>query len=474
MVSGLPFDRALNLLQKYGKVSRLDIPHFLIATVITVISDLAYFRPDRKVVEEAIHLIEKYDYMDACSFAYGLSSYLHESKGRFIEDVLISLKNVAKEDPFTALLLSHNLSRLYALFGDKFRGVLKYFEKRRKRRYIQELDAVEPYHESEISRDIERIRPKGFGNKQIRKLIKFAIYDDVVRKLCPLDFVESGDMGLELPSDDLDECLRYLRKKLDEYMDALGIDLQKGWKFLPWLKAGSKTALKVLQGKCVEKVGPTRTFPLRARGDLKSVAGELEGYARQMGMEIELRDYDLPSLKEVARKIYLALDRKELSEGDRQEMRINLERIMKMESATKGCFITINPPMEEQLLALQLISSCLSPGGGYFDYTESYLQNEYTSFAVVKDRRGRIVGRVTIFRGVDEDGNPVISRVSRVYSIVPLSGREIDKALKEYARENSLRWLEEGVIRIPGLEGAYDDFVEGEEGRIVIRKADRD
>jgi len=120
---------------------------------------------------------------------------------------------------------------------------------------------------------------------------------------------------------------------------------------------------------------------------------------------------------------------------------------------------------------LQNVGSCLSPGGAYFqEYTQMYLENPNVFWAVIKDSDGKIVGRVTVFHG-RQDGNDVVARTSKIYSLVPISQRSVDRALKMYAEDMNIKFIDSGKMVVDGLVDAYDDYADWKDNRVVIDKS---
>jgi hypothetical protein len=134
----------------------------------------------------------------------------------------------------------------------------------------------------------------------------------------------------------------------------------------------------------------------------------------------------------------------------------------------------LNPKdLETQMEALQNITSCLSPGGYYFDYTKSYLKNQYFFWAVIK-ANDKVVGRATICIGKKVSGgstNPKIStkyslcRISEIRSDVKVSERAVDSALCTYAKEAGMGFIKNGNMFIDKIDDIYDDYADLDTGR---------
>jgi len=85
--------------------------------------------------------------------------------------------------------------------------------------------------------------------------------------------------------------------------------------------------------------------------------------------------------------------------------------------------------------------------------------------AVITNDEGEIIGRFTLFRGYGENNAPVITRASKLHlsSSHMVDEASVDKKLEEYARSSGIGFIREGIIKIPGLRGVYDDYVAGYE-----------
>lgn len=198
---------------------------------------------------------------------------------------------------------------------------------------------------------------------------------------------------------------------------------------------------------------------------------EIESYAQTIGTklpEVPSESLNLEALKQMAGHIISELSkRKDIPQEILEEIKPNLNRISTSIDKAGNYTFSVNPSdMKSQLEALQNVTSCLSPEGSKFQYTKKYLKNPYISFATIKGARG-IVGRVTIFQGTDENGNPAIARVSSVYAQVPIDEGEIDKLLEKYASETNITFVKQGKLTVPGLQDYYDDFIGAGKGPVV-------
>jgi hypothetical protein len=209
-----------------------------------------------------------------------------------------------------------------------------------------------------------------------------------------------------------------------------------------------------------------------AKLDLEGMKRDIESYAKAIGIElpeVPVEDLHLESLKQMATYVIAELSkRKDISEEILKEIKPNLDRIAASMGKGGSYTLSINPQdIKSQMEALQNVGSCLSPGGIRFQYTKGYLKNPNTSWATIKGTQG-IVGRVTMFRGTDESGNPAIARVSRVYARAPIDESEVDKLLRSYANEANVTFVERGKLTVPDLQAFYDDFIGTGRGSFIV------
>ena len=167
---------------------------------------------------------------------------------------------------------------------------------------------------------------------------------------------------------------------------------------------------------------------------------------------------------------------KNLDQEVSSEIDLNLNRISEFintntNNSSRKYKLSVNPSdLESQMESLQNITSCLSPYGKNFEFTKAYLANPNTFFAVIKNDKEKVVGRVTMMMGKDKDGKDKIARVSKVYKIAPLNEKAIDEALIKYAKEMGAEFMENGEMTVEGLERVSDDFVKGENGKVVVKR----
>lgn len=406
-----------------------------------------------------------------------------------IKDFVRSIKALYIRDKVTGRLVTKNAERIYQLFGEKYGGILSYLERRRDRESLLKLEKI--CDKEGVAREISKIRMGEFGNKQAERLVNLAYYLDIAYKL-----------GLQPEiTENLQASYEEVESKSRKYiLEKLGIqDLDKAIKFIPWLKTGDTTALKVLRGENVEKFGIARSYELGNDVEVpyEDIKNDLWTYAQTIGLDIKIEDInDLNYLKSVAEKIMSEVGRKkDIKPEVLGEIKPNLSRILNLTyKAGRTYRIDINPSdLESQMEVLQNVTSCLSPGGGNFLYAQEYLKNPYTFWAVIKNEKN-IVGRATVFIGEKEEeeisrrvqesregdsgtGNEknkdyAIARASKVYSTAPVSEEVVDGALQQYAKESGYTFLHEGIFTVPGLTKVYDDFVHAGEkpGVVVIKK----
>lgn len=246
----------------------------------------------------------------------------------------------------------------------------------------------------------------------------------------------------------------------------------------------------MLRGEEVKKFGITKSYLLRNNVEIsfRRVIEELRSYAEMAGLEMKIEDkHDLGYVKEVARRIMSKVERKrDLEPEVLGEILPNLNRILNLtHNADTTYILHIDPQdLESQMEALQSVTSCMSPGGSRFSYTQEYMENPYTWWVVIKDGKN-VVGRVTIFVGKDYKRPGIlgrvwgilnrmmgrtfcIARVSKVHSHALVEEESIDEALRKYARDCGYSFLESGTMVVPGLKKVYDDFVIP--GEVVVRR----
>jgi len=220
--------------------------------------------------------------------------------------------------------------------------------------------------------------------------------------------------------------------------------------------------------------------------DLAEMRNELSEYTnlfeKIIGEKIEIQEDDLSAYQEIGRKMldelkgwkrYNAEKAKEY-EKEINEIEPNLERILrKKEVEIREGEVRFEPyNFASQLQALAYVRSCLSPGGCNFYYTKHYFAHVPNIFwAVIYDDKKRIVGRATIGVGYDEDGNVYVARLSKEerYCHLPLSAKELDRAIAGYAKVLGAKIKKCGTLEIPGIGNeAYDDYLKsGSEPNVV-------
>jgi len=384
-----------------------------------------------------------------------------------LKDGLETVVSIQERDKATAILLLEVLPKLFRAFGDKYKVVLDYVK--RKRENLRRIGAFK--HQDKMSEDLKKIQLIDFGTRQGERLVKLAISLDLISELN--EALQLGISDVEIVPD-LKTSYDNVQNTLKGISQQLGItNLEEVYKFLPWIITKDETALKVLRGEEVAKIGEARSCNLQASAkfDPEGMKKEIDSYAQAIGIElpeVSLEDLNLESLKQMAIYIVAELSKKkDVSEEVLREVKPNLDRIITSVGKGGSYTFSINPQdMKSQLEALQNVGSCLSPGGSMFRYTKEYLKNPNTSWATIKGTQG-VVGRVTMFRGTDENGNPAIARVSKVYAQVPINESEVDRALRNYALETGVGFIERGKLTVPGLEEFYDDFIGTGRGSVV-------
>lgn len=376
-----------------------------------------------------------------------------------IKGLCRSLDKIYERDQTTALLVAENMLDIIHVFNDKYEGIMSYIGKRNDRESLFAIGRINNIEK--VATEISQITLDDFGNKQAERLIKLATY---------LDYNYSLGLEPEI-SENLQDSFKNAEDSLKNYARQIGVDLDRAIKFLPWLSTKDETALKVLRGEKVEKFGESHEYALSSSSvSLDEIRKELQQYANMARLNITIKEGDLQYLKSTAQYIMSQINKSCNDFNVLAEVRPNLGRILNMTyKGSRNYTLSINPSdLESQMKALQNITSCMSPSGEMFKYTRDYLKNPYTFWAVIKDGDDA-VGRVTVFVGKQFDKN-MIARVSKVYSIAPVNEKEIDKALKEYAREIGAEFLESGEMEVAGLEKYYDDFLGAGKGKIVVNR----
>jgi len=380
-----------------------------------------------------------------------------------------SINNVYERDPTTAKMIGRYAFLISNIFSDKYEGILGYIERRGDRESMIAISRIAAT--IKVADYIKGISVPSFSNKHSKKLIKLAAYLDNIYKL-RLNIQASKDLSVAFA--DAESVLK-------SYMEGLGIkDMDKIMKFFPWIMSKDQTALSVLRGESIEKSGMPRTYPLTNLDDafnLENIRKEIQHYMGILGLGVPVEG-DLFHLKRAAEYILVELikldfsSQKNISQELLGEIRPNLERILNLHSnGSENYVLSVNPSdLESQILSLQTVTSCMSPGGSNFRYTQAYLANPNTFWAVIKGKEdGKVVGDVTVFMGKHQR-KKVIARVSKVYSLVPIDEEAIDAALITYAGEMKAEFIESGEMFVKGLEDAKEDFVTGEKGKMVVDK----
>ena len=386
-----------------------------------------------------------------------------------LNDGLETITAIRDRDKTTADILLLALPR-FRVFGDKYKIALDYIRRKREREDLRRIGAIT--HEDYVSEALKAIQLTDSGVRQGERLVKLAVSLDTISESNEALQLGISDAGI-VP--DLKTSYENVQNTLKGILQQLGIaDIDEAYKFLPWIKTKDETALKILRGEEVAKVGEARSYNLQASSklDLGGMKKDIKSYAKAIGLdlpEVPVEDLNLELLKQIATDVIAELSkRKDISKEVLGEVKPNLDRIIASMSKGGNYTFSINPQdIKAQLEALQNVGSCLSPGGSRFRYTKEYLKNPNTSWATIKGTQG-VVGRVTMFRGTDESGNPAFARVSKVYAQVPIDENEVDKALRNYADETNTTFVEKGKINVPGLQDFYDDFIGTGRGSAVV------
>lgn len=379
---------------------------------------------------------------------------------------LETVRTIQTRDAETAAMVLYTLPKLHSVFGDKYSVVLSYFEKERKREYLRAIGQIR--NDTYVVEAVKGLELTDSGKRQGERLIRFARDLDAFTELNQK--LELG-MNVEV-TPDLKTSYENVQSALKGALSRLGVSSSdEVYRFMPWIMTRDETALKVLRGEQVQKVGESRSYNLQAdvKVDLEGMRRDVETYAKSIGLELpDVHVGDLNTLQEMARYVMSEVTRrKDIPQDVLGEVKPNLARILTTIDASGSYTLSINPQdLKGQMEALQNVTSCLAPGGSMFKYTQGYLENPYTSWATIRGKQG-IVGRVTLFYGQDETGHPAIARVSKVYSQVPISETEIDSILNTYATETGARVVKNGKLTVPGLKMAYDDLIGGLQGSTV-------
>ena len=394
------------------------------------------------------------------TYTFRIGPLLIISEENVLKDGLETVVSIQERDNTTAVLLLEVLPKFNA-FGDKYKVALDYVKRKREREDLRRIGAFK--HEDKVSEALNKIQLTDSGTRQGERLVKLAINLDAISELNELLQLGISDAGI-VP--DLKTSYDNVQNTLKGISQQLGIaNLDEAYKFLPFLKTKDETALKVLRGEEVTKIGDARSYSLQASSkfDLEGMKKEIESYAQAIGIdlsEVPVEDLNLELLKQMAGYVVAELSkRKDISEEVLREIKPNLDRIRTAMDKGGSYTLFVSPQdIKSQMEALQNVGSCLSPGGSMFKYTKEYLKNPNTSWATIKGAQGT-VGRVTMFRGTNESGNPAFARVSKIYAQVPVDESEVDKALRNYAVETNASFVERGRLTVPGLQDFYDDFI---------------
>lgn len=294
------------------------------------------------------------------------------------------------------LILSYYY-KLEKVFGKYSDSIVKYIAKYSDRNILYKI--IDIKHEEKIVKEIEKINLESLGKRQIDRLVKLVYMLDIL-------YDDSIEVYLDPNKNLYDNYLsikNVVEKRLEEKLSNklrkfLDQNENKIDIILSWLKYYPEILKKSIQNN-LEKFGSEKTYLI-------------EDY------EISLNPRDLIS----------------------------------------------------QMLSLQLYQSCISPGREFFEYSKIYLENPYTFFGIIKKNK-KIVGRFLVFIGYNKNRELSISKISKVYSnknyeigdnyeLKKLSlERVAEDALEMYAKDNNLKYLEEGKICVPSLIDAYGDYI---------------
>lgn len=386
---------------------------------------------------------------------------------------LDAASNIGSRDSVTAGMLIAALPKLHTLFGDKYGAVLSYFKKKHERNDLRLLQQINNDNGTYVSDAIREIELASLGRAQGERLVKLAVS---LNSLAEMKTLLGMDVTVQIVPD-LKTSYERAQTALNEVLSRLGItSIDDILKFRTWLTTKDETALRVLRGEQIPKLGEPRTYGIEAgvKFDLEGMRREIEAYAKAADVNIPgIPGSDLNALKAVASYVMAEVTtRKDVVPPEvLGEVKPNLDRIITLMNTAGNYEISFNPQdLRSQMEALQNVTSCLSPGGSMFRHTQAYLRHPQVSWAVIRDMQHRIVGRFTVFYGQTMEDQPAVARVSNVYSQVPTSEAEVDNALRRYAAETGRKLLEKGMLLVPGLNEVYDDFARtAGPGRVAVR-----
>ncbi len=417
-------------------------------------------------------------------------------ESREIYNLLRQYVNVYKRHSVPWRIPCYEVVSIYRIFGPKFFiPVLKNFLESSIREGESDPEIADvlyslAFWEGRIVREVlQEIKeaPKKLGKKKLKSLIELV-------KLI------NGCIKIEMQENTIKRAVR--KRSISEARESLKILLGKeivkkfgikkeklGFVFeniswiIPWIvivrnREIRRIIVKIINGDCkVEKVGiPKKNLTVKSeRGfDQESIKDTLKKYAKDVGCNHLIKKIegskDLASFKEIIRylmsfinKNKSLLKKKGARDYATKEILSNLSRYLNLiEGDIEEFMLVIDPDnLLLQMEALEKIKSCFSPEGTLFEYSLRYLFCPNTFFAIIVRKRDRkVFGRFTIFVGRDEQGNPCLARVSKVYSFAPFDEKFIDKVLEKYCKEINYKFLREGVLYIEGLSDADDDFIE--------------
>jgi hypothetical protein len=361
-------------------------------------------------------------------------------------------------DPTTLVKLMMRVYELHSVFRDKFEQVLDYLVRTRRRFEIVQLDTIR----KEVGDLLERVQVGSGGKKRTKKLWRLALLANVALGL---------GASLDGVSGELEDVYTQLKERIKKYIPE-DIPLDRMIQYSDWIKPERqyRAPLRALAGKPIRKVvREVREYPISApyEVDVQEIAEEIAKYARLMNVQIE-KPTDIRECLELVSYLMRKLEREEYSEEVRKEVRPNLSRLSNLTNKVGGEYVVRFDPenLLLQMKALKAVQTCISPGGSYFRYTLRYLGHPCAFYVPVLRKRGEgeeIVGRFTVFVGMEKKGTAEpthIARVSGVYASGLNLEEEIDKVLRSYANELGLEVVEKGYIRVPGISscGIYDDY----------------
>jgi hypothetical protein len=214
---------------------------------------------------------------------YRLVPLLTVSEEKVLKDGLETAVTIQGRDNATAVLLLEALPKFRA-FGDKYKIALDYIGKKREREDLRKIGAIK--HEDKVSEALKTIQMTDSGTRQGERLVKLAISLDAILELNEALQLGISDMGI-VPN--LRKSYENVQDTLKGIFQKLGLtNLDEVYKFLPWIKTKDETALKVLRGEEVAKIGEARSYSLRASSkfDLEGMRKEIESYAQAIGIEL--------------------------------------------------------------------------------------------------------------------------------------------------------------------------------------------